>query len=141
MIWLPPTVHWIELLSAVISGLGAGFLAWVARDAWRDWRAVPSQRPELRPLARFAVASAVGKGLAQTIFLAISVRAMVLPTATAQRDGTPDLGAILSIAGLIAIELLLTALGIQNVIMRREVRQRARAPYVGPERRKSNVEA
>lgn len=132
---LPPTVHWIELLSAFISGTGALFLLWVALDAHADLRAIPRDRPDLKPLASYALIAAHAKGIAQTIFFLVSVRAMTLPPATINPDRTPDLGAVASVAGLIFIEILLTALGIENVQMRRAVRRAARTPYLGPDRR------
>jgi hypothetical protein len=133
----PDTVHWLELISSLISGPGMAVLAWVAWDARKDRRAIPRDRHDLFSIARYAVEAADVKTLCEAGFFWLSIRAMTLPPATTTREGAPDLGAIFSVVVLIGVEVALLFLGLRNVQMRRKVREEARKPYLGPNRRKA----
>lgn len=140
MIQLPSTVHWLELVSAIISGLGTVVLLIGAWVAGADRRAIPIyRRIVLTPVARYAVEASWLKALAEAIFFGLSLRAMTLGPATTTAQGAPDIGAMLSTAGLVSIEIILLVLGLRNVQMRREVRIMAAQPYVGPDRRQSEM--
>ncbi len=137
---MPPTVHWLEVVSALISGLGTLVLTGAAWEAGGDRRAIPmDRRVALTPVAGYAIEAGWLKAIAEMIFFGISVRAMTLGPATTTATGTPDLGAILSTAGLIGVEVILLILGLRNAQMRHAVRKLATEPYRGPDRRNDQI--
>lgn len=139
---MPGTASAWELLWTVIAGCGFLSALWVVFDAYHDLRAPETRADTI--LSRVAVWNlwvANGIGVVLTVFAGVGARALTLPSQTP--SGEPDAGAILTALAFVGSELVLTAIPLTGVWLRRWVKtqgdaqERARQRWSGEERRQS----
>lgn len=118
-----------------------GFLSslWVIGDATQDLLSLESPRPLIKHwLAWLNLGSALGLGLSLAVFLWIGCYATTIPSNTP--DGDPNLATILTQLGFVLVNLIITAIPLAGVWVRRRVRvidtaERAASGYQGVDRR------